>query len=383
MKRCQFVFAAVVLSLWATSGTAEVIGPQAFSSATTTIVNFDNLTGGNILNPASQRNGEVPSNQYAAQGIVFNNFGRDARAMSVNFYLPYPTLLPANATSPNVAWFDEGGGNPGTGNNYLEINLSLPVYRVGFNFGLSADSRIELQLRDAGNALLATGFTSNSNLGTYLNGFIGVASDQQVAKVWIKSTRPSNNTGLNFVMDNLRFDGTPGGAQSTAASAAQPLVQLLGNAAGGTTIDFGVNGSAIQTPGNVTVSYRATTTEFYTPPAPFSFPLPLANAVQTWDVHFDGQLQPGQPISAVFKYDDSGLSLAQEQSLVLRHYTGGAWVQEQSVVDPTANTITATLYGFSPLVLAQNVPEPGTPAILGSLLAAIAAWRAMRRQKRN
>jgi len=351
-------------SLW-----SAPIGPQGFSSGAT-VINFDNLVGGHIfpLPPT----GEIIANQYAPQGATFNNFGRELRANNTL------TALHLNPSWPNVAWANEGGGDPGTGANYLEVNFSVPVYRVGFGFGMSADARLQLDLVGTSGLVLDRQSTDN-NRGTFGHGFLGGATGQLIAKAIIRSTRPSNGTGLNFSFDNFAFEAMPGGAQSASISVAQPVAQVLGNnVAGAARLDFG---AAVQSPGTLAVSYQATTTTLFDPAAsgyaPFNFALPTPGGVQMWDIGFDGQLAPGGTVHVSLQYDATGLTPAQQSALRLRHFTGGQWIEEASTVDLAGRTISADLHSFSPLVLSAAVPEPGTVALLGAAGAGLGLflWR--------
>ena len=335
------------------------IGPQGFSGSAT-VINFDNLVGGHLF--PGPITGDQITNQYASQGVTFNNFGRDMRAnLDLGSWV-------SNSSGPNVAWAEEGSGSPGTGGNFLEVDFSVPVQRVGFNFGVSNDAKLELDLYNSANQLLDQQSTTNVNTGTFGNGFIGLATNQAVAYAIVRSTRPSNGTGLNFSMDNFTFENTAGGSGTTPVSTTQPKVQLLGNnVAGAASLDFS---GAVQTPGSVSVSYSATTTDLFDPTTagwkPFNFALPGSNTVQVWDVHFGGQLTSGQTVHLTLDYDATGLTQTQQSALKIEHFTNNEWVAETSTVDLVNHTISADLSSFSPVVVGiEPVPEPSTLALLG------------------
>jgi hypothetical protein len=100
--------------------------------------------------------------------------------------------------------------------------------------------------------------------------------------------------------------------------------------------------------------------------------------IQTWNLHYSGEFSGG--VELVFHYDEATL-IVDESELVIRHFTGGEWVTPAQVIDTDANTITMTVYDFSPFILSSGpvaVPEAGTVSIM-----AIAAGVLMMRRRRT
>jgi len=114
------------------------------------------------------------------------------------------------------------------------------------------------------------------------------------------------------------------------------------------------------------------------------------SGVQAWDLEFgSGSFTTAQ---LVFGYDDTGLTLAQEQGLFVYHRVNGEWVAEATTVDTVANTLSITTDSFSPFLMAgvpgsaplsaSIVPEPSSGLLLAMGLVALSARRKRREGRR-
>ena len=83
--------------------------------------------------------------------------------------------------------------------------------------------------------------------------------------------------------------------------------------------------------------------------------------VQLWDINFDGEFSG--PVEVTFGYDDTNLTLQQEQNISIWHFEDNEWVSLPKIgIDTTANTVTVITTSFSPFVLSA-VPEPSTSVL--------------------
>jgi len=65
------------------------------------------------------------------------------------------------------------------------------------------------------------------------------------------------------------------------------------------------------------------------------------------------------PVTVCIQYDDTGMTLAQEDALRLYHYEGGAWVNVTDLpVDTVNNIICGTVTSLSPFAIFQDVVPP-------------------------
>jgi hypothetical protein len=188
---------------------AGVIGLGGFSGSAT-LINFDGLTGG-----ASLGSGDVVTNQYAGLGVTFGN-----ATATANTFLA--TLLPA-ASLPNAVFVFQGGGGSLPP---LSMFFSVPVNRVGLDFGLSTDSFLTMAAYDASNTLLETlNYVGASVPGVGLAGFAGIEESASIARLDV-SYHPNSNPSqtFNYVFDNLRFEAANSNGSATPEPAAAVLM---------------------------------------------------------------------------------------------------------------------------------------------------------------
>lgn len=104
----------------------------------------------------------------------------------------------------------------------------------------------------------------------------------------------------------------------------------------------------------------------------FAVPVPASNQLQVWDVKLDGGSFTGL-LQLVFTYDDTGMTLAEEEGLAIYHFEGGTWVELLTSVDTSLNQVSAYTSSLSPFALGvgTGIPEPASLALLalgGSVL---------------
>lgn len=196
---------ALALSLSLYGG--AIYAPDFSSNAT--VINFDNLTGGdcNLCGPSV-------TSQYAALGVTFNNpsYPGDDTADS-NL-----TSSITNASSPNALYVHQGGLLDETPASPFEILFSVPVTTVGFDYGSSTDSYLELDAYGAGNQLLETETFVGTPSAIGLAGFAGLQEAEPIVELDV-SYHPDSDPSrtLNFSIDNLEFQGSPVPEPSTGA----------------------------------------------------------------------------------------------------------------------------------------------------------------------
>jgi len=196
------VIAAFAAVFGAFSALATQIGQGDFSSSAT-VINFDNLAGGNSIST-----GEIVTNQYAAEGVIFNDPNYPARA---NFSLSSQILT--GHSQPNflfVLQHDGGSGQP------LQILFTTAQTEVGFFFLTSTFSDIELTAYDAGNNVLEHDTAVGTHLYTdQIQGFTGIFNSQGIMRLDVEShpTDPGYPLGLtyplNFSIDDLTLQAAP------------------------------------------------------------------------------------------------------------------------------------------------------------------------------
>ncbi len=108
----------------------------------------------------------------------------------------------------------------------------------------------------------------------------------------------------------------------------------------------------------------------------FNFFIP-GSIFQVWDLDFSGNIEEGEFVEIVFRYDDTGMTVFQELLLDIFHEVSpGIFERLLGVVDTDANTITARTSSFSPFVLGEatvtnDMPAPGTLWLTAVALAAL------------
>lgn len=176
------------------------IGPGSFTSGAT-VINFDNLAGGscNLCGPSV-------TNQYAALGVTFNNPSFPGEDTADTNLVP---LFPL-ASPPNALFVEQGGsiGEPAAAP--FQILFSVPVNLVGFDYGSSLDSFLQVSAYGQSGQLLETLTFNGSPAPIGLEGFAGIEETSPIAQLDV-SYIPSYDTTrtFNFSIDNLEFQGSP------------------------------------------------------------------------------------------------------------------------------------------------------------------------------
>jgi hypothetical protein len=175
-----------------------------------TVINFDDLTGQSCNNKNITTCGPNVIDQYAALGVTFNNPTPAGQDVADTLLTP---LIP-DTSSPNVLFVYQGGTQQTTPFDPFQILFSVPVTSVGFDYGSSTDSFLELDVYDSSNTLLETvDFVGNSAPSIGLAGFASVQESTPIARVDV-SYHPDADTGesnrtLSFSIDNLQFSPVP------------------------------------------------------------------------------------------------------------------------------------------------------------------------------
>jgi len=168
-------------------------------SGNATMVNFDNLTGGNC-----NACGPSVDGQYSSVGVMFNNPtypGQDTADTNLTSSFP-------GASSPNLLFVLQGGYLIDPPAQPFQILFSVPVTTVGFDFGSSTDSYIELDAYGSGHQLLETLNFNGAPAPIGLAGFAGLKELTPIVELDV-SYHPYSDTmrTLNFSIDNLEFQG--------------------------------------------------------------------------------------------------------------------------------------------------------------------------------
>jgi hypothetical protein len=176
-------------------------------SSSATIITFDELTGGscNLCGPPVV-------NQYSSVGVMFNNPsypGQDTADTNLTASFP-------DASGSNLLFVEQGGLLADAPAQPFQILFSVPVTNVGFNFGSSLYSYIELDAYGAGHQLLETLDFVGTPAQIGLAGFAGLQESTPIVELDV-SYHPFQDPcrSLNFSIDNLEFEGTSAPEPST------------------------------------------------------------------------------------------------------------------------------------------------------------------------
>lgn len=183
---------------WCISLHATPIYDASGFGSNATLINFDDLTGGdcNLCGPSV-------TTQYASLGVTFNNPsfpGQDTADTNL-------TSLITGASLPNALYVDQGGQVNEPAAAPFQILFSTPVTMVGFDFGSSTDSYLELDVY-SGTTLLETDDFTGTSAPIGLAGFAGVEESTPITEVDV-SYHPNSDPSqtYSFSMDNLEFQG--------------------------------------------------------------------------------------------------------------------------------------------------------------------------------
>jgi hypothetical protein len=184
------------------SGVATKGSPitQSSFSSNATIINFDNLAGGNC-----NLCGPSVTDQYSSEGVLFNNPsypGEDTADTNLTASFP-------NASPPHLLFVEQGGLLSDPPAQSFQILFSVPVTKVGFDFGSSSDSYIELNAYGAGHQLLETLDFVGTSAPIGLAGFAGLQESSPIVELDV-SYHPFSDPArtFNFSIDNLEFQGS-------------------------------------------------------------------------------------------------------------------------------------------------------------------------------
>jgi hypothetical protein len=187
---------------------ASTISSTGFSN-TATMINFDGLAGGNC-----NLCGPAVTNQYSSVGVLFNSpTYPTGDTADTNLTASFP-----NASGPNLLFVEQGGMLTDPPAQPLQILFSVPVTAVGFDFGSSTMSYIQLDAYGLGHQLLETErFTGDpAQIGSA--GFAGLDEVSSIVELDV-SYHPSSDPArtLSFSIDNLEFQGGSAPEPSTMA----------------------------------------------------------------------------------------------------------------------------------------------------------------------
>jgi cysteine-rich repeat protein len=173
---------------------AVPIGIGAFS-ASTIVINFDNLSGG-----ADLSTGDIVTNQYAGLGVTFNDPDYPARANT--------SLQPgfSGSSAPNILFVQQHDGNPL--GNPLQILFTTPQLRVGMLWETSLGPQITMQAFGSSGLLETLTLTSGSSCqsATGVCGFIGIERSEGITRVELSDPRSDIGVNFNFELDDVRFE---------------------------------------------------------------------------------------------------------------------------------------------------------------------------------
>jgi PEP-CTERM motif len=179
---------------------AAPIGASALTSDAT-LINFDDLPGGNC-----NLCGPSVTGQYASLGVTFNNPtfpGEDTADTNLTPYIP-------NFSPPNALYVFQGGEIGEAPALPFQILFSIPVTMVGFDYGSSDGSFLQLDAYGTDNQLLETVFFTGDPAPIGLAGFAGIQELTGIARLDVSYHPFSDATRtFNFSIDNLAFGGRP------------------------------------------------------------------------------------------------------------------------------------------------------------------------------
>ena len=184
---------AVAIIFRPQSANAVPIGIGAFS-ASATVINFDNLSGG-----ADLSTGDIVTNQYAGLGVTFNDPDYPARANT--------SLQPgfSGSSAPNILFVQQHDGNPL--GNPLQILFTTPQLRVGMLWETSLGPQITMQAFGRSGLLETLTLTSGSSCQSAAGvcGFIGIERSEGITRVELSDPRSDIGFNFNFELDDVRF----------------------------------------------------------------------------------------------------------------------------------------------------------------------------------
>ncbi len=188
-----------------TLGTSLHGGPISSSSfsSNAAVIDFSNLTGGscNLCGPSV-------SSQYSSMGVTFNNPsypGEDTADNNLDSLMLIPD--PPDFL-PNTLFVYQGGLLGDGPAAPFQIVFSVPVTKVGFEFGSSNDSYLELDAYGGNGHLVETLDFTGSPAPIGLVGYAGVGESTPIAWVDV-SYHPYSDPSrtYNFSIENLEFEG--------------------------------------------------------------------------------------------------------------------------------------------------------------------------------
>ena len=208
-----------------TLGTSLHGGPIDASSFSNnaTFINFGNLTGGpcNLCGP-------TVGNQYAILGVTFDNPsypGEDTADTNLASLMLIPD--PPNSL-PNTLFVYQGGLLGDTPAAPFQMLFSVPVTKVGFDYGSSIDAYLELDAYSSNGQLIETLTFVGSPAPIGLVGYAGIQESTPIA--WLDvSYHPCSDPSrtLNFSIDNVSFEGSAVPEPSTFALIAVGFVGMV------------------------------------------------------------------------------------------------------------------------------------------------------------